>query len=172
MSVLTQEYTQVRDALYQQEGVPKMIETEYGWVNLERYSRLLSKEEVAEMISDIRDIPSFGTQKDIPLLPFFQKWNLREIRTKYPDVLTANAPHCNLLAEAVKTGHVELIRFVCKRLVYDDRFYSLARVDISSIRLQKVADLLTKYTLHFGADYEEVTEIREKLWSMHEALQL
>lgn len=72
--------------------------------------------------------------------------------------------HYCLLNAAVATNKVELARFVYKHLSYDAKFYSLAQVEMASVKSAGMRGYLAKCTLQFEGDYDEdLKKIRRSL---------
>lgn len=129
----------------------EVIETEYGFVSLKRYNHQLTEEDIASMLTDIASISS--NAKDPK--PFFNKWNLREFYWYNPKGSSKNSLIHSLLSAAIEIDCPELAKFIYRHLVYDDKFNSLDKVKITSVRSRKMRDFLILRTLRFGGDYEE-----------------
>jgi hypothetical protein len=131
---------------------PIIIRTPYGKVPAAVYNRDLTLRDIAQIRCDM-----------VLMSPadFMRTWNVRKFTLEpYDD----SRPQCGLLDDAVEISDIDLVRFVYKHLSYDDKFYSLMRVQIASVKSAAMRDQLIKYTLQFGGDYDEdLKRIRRQL---------
>lgn len=126
------------------------FETEYGFVDAERYNYRLTVDDVETISQQLENLlASEELEKNIQ--HFITGWNIYAWYLEGKD----NWKVYGLLNTAVKSDHRRLVRFVYSKLIHDDKIYSLDKVSVSSIRSQAMRDLLVKFTLRFDGDYEE-----------------
>lgn len=127
------------------------FETEYGYVDVERYNYRLTIKDVETISRQLENLlVSEDLEIDIQL--FITMWN---IYAWYVPEEKNPATLYGLLNTAVKSDHPRLVRFVYSKLAHDDRVHSLDKVAVTSIRSQEMCNRLIKYTLRFDDGYEQ-----------------
>jgi hypothetical protein len=134
-----------------------LFDTKYGLVQPEHFNRCeLTITDIDDMINSINSINGDPSA----LRNFYKQYNVRNFHVQtYP-----RPSFYLLLNEVVKTDNYNLIKFIYSKLIYDDSFYNLHMVQISSVKSQRVCDLLLKYIRKFQRGYvSDLEELRISL---------